>query len=200
MERQGEMIDYALTDCGYSPEEFSALFTESDVCRRMENGEVNYLIGKSGVELFRECVYCVKGVMPDTPFPPRLDRSPAFWAGWALCYYQWVSGFSYGQILQAIPLSQIIRLYPTLHEADVTKFADVADRQMKTVFPQTMLQMKRRSLGLTQNRLSAKSGVSLRSIQMYEQRNKDINKAQADTLYRLSQALHCRMEDLLEKA
>ena len=34
----------------------------------------------------------------------------------------------------------------------------------------------------------------------YEQRNKDINKAQADTLYRLSQALHCRMEDLLEKA
>ena len=34
---------------------------------------------------------------------------------------------------------------------------------------------------------------------MYEQRNKDINHAQASTLYRLSQVLRCGMEDLLEK-
>ena len=42
------------------------------------------------------------------------------------------------------------------------------------------------------------SGVSLRSIQMYEQRNKDINKAQAESLYCLAKALGCTMEDLLE--
>ena len=43
------------------------------------------------------------------------------------------------------------------------------------------------------------SGVSLRSIQMYEQRNKDINKAQSESLYRLAKALGCTMEDLLEE-
>ena len=37
------------------------------------------------------------------------------------------------------------------------------------------------------------------SIQMYEQRNKNINKANADTLYRLALALGCSMEDLIEK-
>ena len=51
----------------------------------------------------------------------------------------------------------------------------------------------------TQKELSERSGVSLRSIQMYEQRNKDINKASAETIYRLSKALGCNMEDLIEK-
>ena len=33
---------------------------------------------------------------------------------------------------------------------------------------------------------------------MYEQRQKDINKAQAQTLLRLSRVLYCSMEDLME--
>lgn len=34
---------------------------------------------------------------------------------------------------------------------------------------------------------------------MHEKRNKDINRAQASTLYRLSQVLKCGMEDLRER-
>jgi transcriptional regulator with XRE-family HTH domain len=51
----------------------------------------------------------------------------------------------------------------------------------------------------TQAELARRSGVSLRSIQMYEQRNKDINKAGAEALYRLSKVFGCSMEDLPEK-
>ena len=47
--------------------------------------------------------------------------------------------------------------------------------------------------------ISKKLGVSLRSIQMYEQRNKDINKASVETLYRLSKVFGCSIEDLMEK-
>ena len=43
-----------------------------------------------------------------------------------------------------------------------------------------------------------RSNVSLRSIQMYEQRNKDINKASAETVLSLAKVLGCTMEDLLE--
>ena len=53
--------------------------------------------------------------------------------------------------------------------------------------------------GCTQAELAKRSQVSLRSIQMYEQRNKDINKASAETVLRLSRVLGCTMEDLLEK-
>ena len=52
--------------------------------------------------------------------------------------------------------------------------------------------------GLSQSELARASQVGLRSIQMYEQRQKDINKAQAQTLLRLSRVLYCSMEDLME--
>lgn len=45
---------------------------------------------------------------------------------------------------------------------------------------------------------AGRSGVSLRMIQIYEQRNKDINKAGALSLSRLARALGCEIDDLLE--
>ena len=53
---------------------------------------------------------------------------------------------------------------------------------------------------MSQQELSKKSNVSLRSIQLYEQRQKSIDKAQAITLYRLAQTIGCQIEDLLEFA
>lgn len=51
---------------------------------------------------------------------------------------------------------------------------------------------------MTQAELARRSGVSLRSIQMYEQRHKDINKASVETVYRLAKVFSCVVEDLLE--
>lgn len=39
----------------------------------------------------------------------------------------------------------------------------------------------------------------LNDKRMYEQRNKDINKASAETVLSLAKVLGCTMEDLLEK-
>lgn len=66
-------------------------------------------------------------------------------------------------------------------------------------FSETNLKHIRTVCGYSQKRLAEMSGVSLRSIQMYEQRQKDINKAQSDTIYRLAKTLNCAMEDLLDK-
>ena len=68
-----------------------------------------------------------------------------------------------------------------------------------TVYPETSLKRIRMAYGYSQKKLAEMSGVNLRSIQMYGQRNKDINKAQSDSLYRLAKALGCTMEDLLEE-
>lgn len=62
-----------------------------------------------------------------------------------------------------------------------------------------MLKRFREDAGLSQSKLAEQSGVSVRMIQHYEQGVKDINKAEALTVYRLAQALNCYMEDLLEK-
>ena len=52
---------------------------------------------------------------------------------------------------------------------------------------------------MTQRELSVLSGISLRSIQMYEQKNKDINKASVKTVYKLAKILGCTIENLIEK-
>ncbi len=68
-----------------------------------------------------------------------------------------------------------------------------------TVSSETKLKLIRTAKGYSQKQLAELSGVSLRSIQMYEQRQKDVNKAQSDSLFRLAKALGCTMEDLLEE-
>lgn len=62
----------------------------------------------------------------------------------------------------------------------------------------TNLARMRRARGLSQTGLAQKSGVSLRSIQQYEQRKKDISHAQARSVLSLAKALGCTMEELLE--
>ena len=51
---------------------------------------------------------------------------------------------------------------------------------------------------MTQEQVAEASGVSLRAIQQYEQRAKDINGARAMKLFSLARTLGCTMEDLLE--
>lgn len=56
----------------------------------------------------------------------------------------------------------------------------------------------RLSRGLSQSQLAKLSDVKIGMIQKYEQGYKDINKAQVITVYKLSKALECRIEDLIE--
>lgn len=51
---------------------------------------------------------------------------------------------------------------------------------------------------LSQNDLVAISGVSRSLITKYESGEKNINKAAAETLYKIALSLDCSIEDLLE--
>jgi len=60
------------------------------------------------------------------------------------------------------------------------------------------LKVIRTKVGLSQSQLAHKSGINVRTIQNYEQGVKDINKAQAIKLYKISKVLNCSIEELLE--
>lgn len=195
----GEMFDYAVNDCHIPGDAFVKLFAASSVSRRMENGEVSLLVGRSGAEAAADILMETTGKAPQAAPNAHLARSGAYWAGWATAYYQWYSGKTYSDIFKAVSFDDLLRMYVPLHEADITKFADIMDARMREAFPDTNLKRMRVNYGCTQSELARRSGVSLRSIQMYEQRNKDINKASAETLLRLSKVLGCTMEDLIER-
>ena len=195
----GDAFDYAINTCHIPDEDFIKFFTASSVSKRMENGEPAILAGKSGIEIAADVILESTGRQLEAEPQEHFSRSREYWIGWALCYYQWFSGRSYSDIFMALTFEDLETMYDTLHEADISKFVDIVDEKMREHFKDTNLKRIRSTYGCTQAELAKRSGVTLRSIQMYEQRNKDINKTSADALYRISRVLGCSMESLLEK-
>lgn len=62
-----------------------------------------------------------------------------------------------------------------------------------------VLKKLREAAGLTQNALAEASGVSLRMIQLYEQGQRDIMKAEAGTVLKLAKVLNVTMEKIIEE-
>lgn len=195
----GDAFDYAISTCRIPGDDFVRLFSASSVSRRMENGEPALLAGKSGIEIAADVMLESTGKQLDIAPQEHFGRSREYWIGWAVCYYQWWSARSFSDIFKVLSYDDLANMYYPLHEADVSKFVDIADEKIRVHFKDTNLKRIRSSYGCTQAELAKRSGVTLRSIQMYEQRNKDINKASADALYRISRVLGCSMESLLER-
>ena len=89
-------------------------------------------------------------------------------------------------------------MYSVYHEMDITKFIETMEAKCAVPLRESRLKVMRESRGLSQTELARESGVKLRNIQMYEQRVNDIDKAQAQTVYKLARVIGCNVEDLLE--
>lgn len=195
----GNAFDYAVNIRHIPGSDFAKLFAASSISKRMENGEPAYLAGKSGIDIVVEVLAETTGRSMQSETMENMGRSKEYWIGWAVAYYQWYSGRRYSEIFKVLPFADLEKMYYTLHEADISKFVDIAEEQMREAFPETNLKRIRAVYGCTQAELAQRSGVSLRSIQMYEQRNKDINKASAEAVHNLAKVLGCTVEDLLER-
>ena len=190
-ENLGVMFEHA-TNAGINPTFFWNTFVNSNVAKQIEKGNPKYL-SCSALDYLNEIYNEKKSILDKN----GINKNKYYWAGWVLAQYQYEKGYSFYKINNSLPIEEILRLYPTLHEADVTKFFDVANTYFKK--PEiTNLKKIRQARGLSQSKLAKLAEVELRSIQMYEQRRNDINKAQVETLYKLARVLGCNIEDLLE--
>jgi len=194
----GNMMDYAVNDCSLSGDRYLHMFISSGLAQQFERGNPKVIAGMSGIDLAVETIRITTGKFTEVK-PAELDyRTAEYWGGWALARYQWYTVKSFSYILRIIPFYAILDMYPALHEADITKFYMVADGIIARDQPQTNLKRIREITGLSQSKLAEEADVSLRSIQMYEQRNKDINKAQAISVIKIARVLGCEAEDLME--
>ncbi len=195
----GDAFNYAINTCKIKGDDFIKLFLISTACKKLENGEPSYLSGKSGIELVAEIVLETMNKTINIEPHENFRRSKEYWIGWAASYYQWYSSRKYSDIFKVLSFEELQNMYYTLHEADISKFVDIVDEKVKEFFLETNLKRIRTTYGCSQAELAKLSGVSLRSIQMYEQKNKDINKASVVTLYKIAKVLGCTIEDLIEK-
>lgn len=195
----GRMLDYAVYDLKYDIADFFDLFINSGVAERFESGDFAVIVGMSGVELAYE-VLEQSGVESKRIKPNyTANRSEEFWTGWALAYYQWETSMSFAEIVRYVPMGDIIALYLPYHEMDIRQFVDKVNTMYKAAKPETNLKLLRQKVGLSQRELADLSGVPVRTIQQYEQRQKNINKAQAEYLVMLSKVLCCEVGNLMEK-
>ena len=198
MRNLGEAFDYAVNQCHMEADVFMDIFIVGGIADQFGSGVPKYTSGMSGTELVWE-VIGRSGLQQKLPEVEVVyDCSPEYWSGWILAYYQWYTGRSFKNIKQHILMKDILKLYPTLHEVAEDKFVDTINHMICRNNPPTQLQKRRKEAGYSQKTLSDKSGVSLRMIQQYEQRAKDINKASGMNLAALAKSLGCEIEDLLE--
>lgn len=197
MEILGQMFDFVVYGCRGSLTKFMELFTMTDIAPQFEHGHPKYVTGMSGIELTYEVMNEAGQSVGTIEYISTMNRSPEYWCGWALAYYQWYSGRSFKKITERVPVEDMVSLYSPLHEADIQKFVDVMEKRMEDEGGQTKLQKMRKNAGMTQAELAERSGVSLRSIQMYEQQNKDIRKAQVERILHIARALGCGIEDII---
>lgn len=193
----GHMFDFAINEVEINPDKYAGMFAISPIAVQMEKGNPTYVAGKTGPEIVRLVLETAGYNVPLPQDTMYIDRSPEYWGGWVLAYYQWVRDLHFSYILRSVHFSEILRMYPVFHEMDIMHFVEELDHKLQLFYPDTALKRYRTRLGISQKELSIKSGVPLRQIQLFEQKQRDIRKTQAETVLQLSKALGCDMKDLI---
>ncbi|MCF0110393.1 MAG: helix-turn-helix transcriptional regulator [Erysipelotrichaceae bacterium] len=191
----GRMLDYAVYGLKYDLSVFWDMFLVSKIARRFEQGDASVIAGRSGVEL----ALMVTGKDQEYPKPVySLEKSEEYWVGWALAYYQWKTCLSFSQITSFISIEEMRRMYSPYHEMDVRQFCDRISELYIERKEMTNLKRRRLAAGISQSQLAQITGIPVRTIQQYEQGQKDINRARAEYVIHLSRALYCDPQQLLE--
>lgn len=193
------MFDYGVVGCGLSLTDFYSRFLASNISKYFAIGDSTVVAGMSGVEMAMRIIEesDSSAILPKPEF--AINRSREYWLGWSLAYYQWVTNLTFDKITENVGIEDIYEMYDKYHEMDIRQFADELDEMRRQAKQESSLKRLRTYAGLSQNELADITGISVRTIQAYEQRQKNINSASVDYVIKLSKALNCDIEMLLER-
>ena len=221
----GRMLDFSVHSLHMSAAQMMELFMASGTASLFERGDIKMILGGSGVELAYDVLE--RSGVPYERTAPRhtISLSPEYWCGYTLACLQHQLGISFNELLRIVSEQELIADYTSKRSSllqslpwnisendksaallelgnsfvsDALKLAAsraAGDDTMR----ETALKKMRKQNGLSQSQLAKASGIPLRTIQQYEQRQKDINKARAEYLIMLAASLNCEPHLLLER-
>lgn len=194
----GNMFQYTDRDLGITINNFYDMFLQSRISSGIEAGDPKYLLGMSGVEMARAVIYEKTGTYYNIKDSLYEDRGISYWMGMALGYYQWYRNVQF-KVIDALGLTiDVLRDMYVLHEADFEKFVFSADSITGLDKGKGKIMANlRKSRKLSQRDLADASRVPLRMIQLYEQGQNDISKANVDYVMRIAGALDVRIDSIL---
>lgn len=198
MSGMGAMLDYAVNTCREDIELFWARFLASGISRSMYNANPKYVAGMSGAELARLIAKQTGKELPE--LEALIDMgSPEYWTGWSMAYISWYLDMDHVALnVNGLSIMALYRRYSTLHEADLSKTVQFALNCIHAGQQRhNPLKRARLNAGLTQRQLAELSGSTLRSIRGYEQNQRSLRSATADSIQNLSKVLGCNAQLLL---
>ncbi len=200
MNIMGEMFDFAVNYLNFDIDTFYSCFVSSYISKNFEVGNPKFIAGVSGDDL---AIKVLKSIGIDSEYVPPVAKnnyeSTEYTIGRIIAYFQWNKNVTFKEISDnGLAPSEIIKNYD-LSNYNLTMFIIKIDRIFNENYfsKETKLAYYRKLRGLTQKQLSEKSGVSLRMVQLYEQRKNDISKASVEVVLSLSDALMCEVKDLI---
>ena len=190
-----DMMEYGINVCGIEPEELFDMFIGLGYADAFGSGNLKYISGSSGTALAQKIIS--EGKLQTHPNREEIYLD-AYWCGWILAYYQWRTAIPFRDIIKHINFKYLHQAYPALHtaseEKSVETFNDIIRKEERT----SHIQEARINFGYSQSELASAAGINKRTLQEYESKRRDINKASASVLLKLARALSCNIEDIME--
>lgn len=125
----GDMLDFGVNTCQLDMDFIMNRFIESGIADNFAIGNPKYVAGMTGCEVLRTVLEKTGEENPKENDIMYVDKSPEYWTGWALAYYQWYRNYKFQEIQSKVPVSEVVKMY-ILHEADVMKFVEIMDTRM----------------------------------------------------------------------
>lgn len=127
MDLVGGLFDIAVYGDARDLSDWIIRFFLPRLARPIEKGNPFVIAGKTSIENYEATMgYPVTGYVPGGDF----GKSPEYWAGWTLAFCQWNGDRSFKELLDAMPIDELVSLYRPLHEADETLAFWVIERRI----------------------------------------------------------------------
>lgn len=190
-----DMMEYGVNECGIEPDDLFDMFIGLGYADAFGSGNVKYISGISGTALAQKIIS--EGKLQTHPEKDYIYVD-AYWCGWILAYYQHKTAIPFRDIIKYITFDYLHKAYPALHTANeetaVARFNKIIKNEEKT----SHIQEARLNFGYSQSELANAAGINKRTLQEYESKRRDINKASGSVLCKLARALSCNIEDIME--
>ena len=188
-------LDYSVNYLHFPLHDIWNRFLSSKICDKFMDADPQVMAGRSGIEL----VFDVLGKEAiNVPEYTSIDKSPEYWLGYYLAYFQWRVNLSFRQLEKYIKIEEILEMYHPYHEMDLENFIIDLGKKYNERKGKTNLEIFRKELNMSRADLSKQSNVPVRTIEHYEQRVVDINNASSKYIISLAKALYKKPEELLE--
>lgn len=123
----GDMFDFGVNTCNLDIDFIMDKFVESGVADNFAIGNPKYVAGMTGCEVLRTVLEKTGEKDPIEVDIMYADKSPEYWAGWSIAFYQWYRNYKFQDIKAAVPMSKVVKMY-IFHEADIMKFVEIMDK------------------------------------------------------------------------